>query len=266
MKCAPGHAGTASSARCSSARTVLPWATTTSRPAGVRRERRARARIARAVGSSRLRWLPALAARPRGTSLLRSPTKSTSPTSWRPVRRGSRVTYDVSIVEGSIMMPRTPRASARSARLAAADHDRRARGAGGIQALRNFAEVEDFMSVVVRQPQYDLDAARPRRRWRARAGRLRAARAARPTSAEPLEVISAFLHDRRPAIATHSVCVSASGRATSRDGRRRHALPGPVDDAAAALCPSHHRGCYGARADGGGAGPARARDTSGSRA
>ena len=47
--------------------------------------------------------------------------------------------------------------------------------AGGIQALRNFADVEEFMSRRLRLTRVHLDARRPRPRSRPRQGRLRAA-------------------------------------------------------------------------------------------
>ena len=62
-----------------------------------------------------------------------------------------------------------------------------------------------------------------------------------------LEVISAFLNERRPAIAAHSVCVECK-RAGNVCVMVAHGTPclGPVTHAGCgALCPSYHRGCYG---------------------
>ena len=60
-------------------------------------------------------------------------------------------------------------------------------------------------------------------------------------------MISAFLHDRRPAVSGHSVCMECKRRGlvclTVASG-----VPclGPVTHAGCgALCPSFHRGCYG---------------------
>jgi coenzyme F420-reducing hydrogenase gamma subunit len=62
-----------------------------------------------------------------------------------------------------------------------------------------------------------------------------------------LEVITAFLHDRRPAISGHSVCVECK-RAGNVCVMVAHgtACLGPVTHAGCgALCPSYHRGCFG---------------------
>ena len=55
--------------------------------------------------------------------------------------------------------------------------------AGGIQALRNFADVDEFAAAVYAEPAVHRDAARLDARQRARRRRLRAPAAARPTRA-----------------------------------------------------------------------------------
>ena len=96
--------------------------------------------------------------------------------------------------------------------------------AGGIQALRNFADVQDFMSVVYATPEYVSTLA-----------------TSRPISAhvpvdyelygcpinkhQLLEVLSAYLAERRPAIPSYSVCVEQAARQRLRHGRARYALP-----------------------------------------
>ena len=68
-----------------------------------------------------------------------------------------------------------------------------------------------------------------------------------PDKRQLLEVISAFLNDRRPAIAAHSVCVECK-RAGNVCVIVAHGTPclGPVTHAGCgALCPGYHRGCYG---------------------
>ncbi len=74
--------------------------------------------------------------------------------------------YDLSLVEGSITTPhdaeriqRGPRA-ARSTLVTIGA----CATAGGIQALRNFADVDEFISARLRHARVHLDAARPRRR------------------------------------------------------------------------------------------------------
>ena len=62
-----------------------------------------------------------------------------------------------------------------------------------------------------------------------------------------LEVISAFLNERKPAIANHSVCIECK-RAGNVCVMVAHGTPclGPVTHAGCgALCPSYDRGCYG---------------------
>ena len=62
-----------------------------------------------------------------------------------------------------------------------------------------------------------------------------------------LEVITAFLHGRRPNIPTTSVCMECKRRGTVCV-TVAHGTPclGPVTHAGCgALCPSYNRGCYG---------------------
>ena len=118
--------------------------------------------------------------------------------------------------------------------------------AGGIQALRNFADVEEFVAVVYASPQYISTLA-----------------TSTPISAhvkvdyelhgcpinklQLLEVLSAFLIGRKPAIAAHSVCVECKQRGTFCV-TVAHGTPclGPVTHAGCgAICPSFNRGCYG---------------------
>jgi coenzyme F420-reducing hydrogenase gamma subunit len=68
-----------------------------------------------------------------------------------------------------------------------------------------------------------------------------------PDKRQLLEVIIAFLHDRRPAISDHSVCVECK-RAGNVCVMVAHGTPclGPVTHAGCgALCPGYHRGCFG---------------------
>ena len=76
---------------------------------------------------------------------------------------------------------------------------------------------------------------------------ISSSRAARSNKRQLLEVISAFLNERRPAIASHSVCIECK-RAGNVCVMVAHGTPclGPVTHAGCgALCPSYHRGCYG---------------------
>ena len=62
-----------------------------------------------------------------------------------------------------------------------------------------------------------------------------------------LEVISAFLHGRKPNTPAHSVCLECKRRGTVCV-MVAHGTPclGPVTQAGCgAICPAYHRGCYG---------------------
>ena len=68
-----------------------------------------------------------------------------------------------------------------------------------------------------------------------------------PDKRQLLEVVSAFLNDRRPAVSGHSVCLECKRRGTVCV-MVAHGTPclGPVTHAGCgALCPSYNRGCYG---------------------
>ncbi len=155
--------------------------------------------------------------------------------------------YDVSLVEGSITTPHD----------AARIHDVRRRStalitigacatAGGIQALRNFADVKEYASVVYARPDYidTLATSTPIADHVAVDFELRGC----PIPKRQLvEVISAFLAKRRPVTPPHSVCMECKlkGNVCVMVARGTPCL-GPVTHAGCnALCPSYNRGCYG---------------------
>ncbi|MBI4920661.1 MAG: oxidoreductase [Devosia nanyangense] len=117
--------------------------------------------------------------------------------------------------------------------------------AGGIQALRNFADVDDFVAAVYASPQY-----------------ISTLKTSTPISAhvpvdfelhgcpinkqQLLEVISAFLAQRKPQIAAHSVCIECKRRGTTCVMVQGKPCLGPVTHAGCgAICPAFGRGCYG---------------------
>jgi coenzyme F420-reducing hydrogenase gamma subunit len=68
-----------------------------------------------------------------------------------------------------------------------------------------------------------------------------------PDKGQLLEVLSAYLNDRRPGISAHSVCVECKRRGNVCM-LVAHGTPclGPLTHAGCgALCPSYDRGCYG---------------------
>jgi coenzyme F420-reducing hydrogenase gamma subunit len=155
--------------------------------------------------------------------------------------------YDLSLVEGSI----TTAADAERIRQVRTASKRlvtigACATAGGIQALRNFADVEEFMSVVYARPEYisTLDRSTPIAAHVPVDFELRGCPIDRH---QLLEVISAFLGGRRPGIAAHSVCLECKlrGNVCVMVARGAPCL-GPVTHAGCgALCPSVDRGCYG---------------------
>jgi coenzyme F420-reducing hydrogenase gamma subunit len=155
--------------------------------------------------------------------------------------------YDVSLVEGSVTTAgdaeriREVRRQSRALITIGA-----CATAGGIQALRNFADVDEFAAAVYPSPEY-----------------LSTLGTSTPISAhvpvdfelhgcpidkrQLLEVISAHLARRRPRIRSHSVCVECKRRGTVCV-TVAHGTPclGPVTHAGCgALCPAYDRGCYG---------------------
>ena len=155
--------------------------------------------------------------------------------------------YDLSLVEGSITtaadrerIGQVRRASRRLVTIGACAT------AGGIQALRNFADTAEFTSAVYAHPEYIATLAD-----------------STPISAnvpvdfelhgcpidrgQLVEVLAAFITGRKPQIPGHSVCVECKRRGTVcvmvASGTP---CLGPVTHAGCgALCPSYGRGCYG---------------------
>ncbi|WP_303287139.1 oxidoreductase [Marinobacter sp. SS8-8] len=162
--------------------------------------------------------------------------------------RGSiRGRYDLSLVEGSITTAHD------AGRIQ--DVRRRSRTlvtigacatAGGIQALRNFADIDDFMAAVYAHPEYieTLSTSTPISDHVAVDFELRGC----PISKRQLlEVVSAFLCGRRPVTPAHSVCLDCKLRGNVCV-MVAHGTPclGPVTHSGCnALCPSYNRGCYG---------------------
>jgi len=166
------------------------------------------------------------------------------PEASRAVVRGP---YDLSLVEGSITTPRDAerihqirRASKRLVTIGACAT------AGGIQALRNFKDVKQFVAVVYATPAYitTLDRSTPIASHVFVDFELRGC----PINKRQLvEVISAFLNQRKPLTPSHSVCIECKLRGTVcvMVARGTPCL-GPVTHAGCgAICPAYDRGCYG---------------------
>ena len=159
----------------------------------------------------------------------------------------ARGPFDVSLVEGSITTLhdaeriREVRASSRALITIGA-----CATSGGIQALRNFADVEEFTRIVYAQPDYisTLASSTPISANVPVDFELQGC----PISKQQLlEVISAYLYGRRPRVRAHSVCFECKRRGNVCV-MVAHGTPclGPVTHAGCgALCPSYNRGCYG---------------------
>ena len=155
--------------------------------------------------------------------------------------------YDLSLVEGSIT---TEDDSERIQRVRSASKALVTIGAcataGGIQALRNFGDVEEFARVVYASPEYvsTLATSTPI------GAHVRVdfeLRGCPIDKRQLLEVLTAFLHGRRPEISSTSVCTECKRRGNVCV-MVAHGTPclGPVTHAGCgALCPTYNRGCYG---------------------
>ena len=155
--------------------------------------------------------------------------------------------YDLSLVEGSITTPHDAerihgirRASKFLVTIGACAT------AGGIQALRNFKDVKEFISIVYARPDYieTLKKSTPITDHVFVDFELRGC----PINKHQLvEVLSAFLNGRKPNTPPHSVCVECKQRGTVCV-MVAQGMPclGPVTQAGCgALCPAYTRGCFG---------------------
>jgi coenzyme F420-reducing hydrogenase gamma subunit len=118
--------------------------------------------------------------------------------------------------------------------------------AGGIQALRNWKDVDEFIRVVYATPQYisTLKMSTPIAEHVPVDFELRGC----PINKHQLiELIIAMLAGRKPNIPAYSVCIECKRRGTvCVVVARSVACLGPVTQAGCgALCPSFDRGCYG---------------------
>jgi coenzyme F420-reducing hydrogenase gamma subunit len=155
--------------------------------------------------------------------------------------------YDLSLVEGSVT---TPHDAARIQQVRAASKALVTIGAcataGGVQALRNFADVNEFVSAVYASPEFisTLETSTPI------SAHVRVdfeLHGCPIDKSQLVEVVTAFLHGRKPGISSASVCTECKRRGNVCV-TVAHGTPclGPVTHAGCgALCPSYNRGCYG---------------------
>ena len=155
--------------------------------------------------------------------------------------------YDLSLVEGSITTAEDARRIKKVRRLSKLVVTIGACAtAGGIQALRNFIDVKDYIPLVYAHPEYikTLDKSTPISEHIKVDLELRGC----PINKNQLlEVIKALLQGRTPRLSAESVCVACKIQGNIcvmvADGTP---CLGPVTHAGCgALCPTYHRGCYG---------------------
>ena len=155
--------------------------------------------------------------------------------------------YDLSLVEGSVTtahdakrIKQVRRMSKKLVTIGACAT------AGGVQALKNFADVDDFISAVYASPEFisTLETSTP---ISAHVPVDYELNGCPINKYQLIEVITASLHGRRPNIPSSSVCMECKRRGTVCV-TVAHGTPclGPVTHAGCgALCPAYNRGCYG---------------------
>ncbi len=155
--------------------------------------------------------------------------------------------YDVSLVEGSVT---TPEEIERIGQIREMSKTLVTLGAcatsGGIQALRNFADVAEFRSIVYAHPEYLSTLARSTP-IAAHVSVDFELRGCPIDKGQLLEVLAALVESRRPRIPTYSVCAECKrrGNVCVMVANGTPCL-GPVTQAGCgALCPTYERGCYG---------------------
>jgi coenzyme F420-reducing hydrogenase gamma subunit len=162
-------------------------------------------------------------------------------------RRMLKGPYDIGIIEGSITTPHD------------VEHIREIRKscavlitigacatAGGIQALRNWKDIKNFVHIVYASPEYisTLDRSLPVGSFVHVDYELRGC----PINKYQLiEVINAFLNKRKPNVYTHSVCVECKLKGTTcvMVARGEPCLGPVTQSGCGAICPAFNRGCYG---------------------
>ncbi len=155
--------------------------------------------------------------------------------------------YDIALVEGSITTPddeqriRQVRRDAKYLVTIGA-----CATAGGIQALRNWADSEEFLRAVYAEPQYieSLASSTPISAHVAVDFELRGC----PINKQQLlEVLLSLLGGRRPRTPVHSVCLECKRRGTVcvMVAQGTPCLGPVTHDGCGAICPAYDRGCYG---------------------
>ena len=155
--------------------------------------------------------------------------------------------YDLSLVEGSVTtahdakrIKHVRRMSRKLVTIGACAT------AGGVQALKNYADVDDFIRAVYASPEY-ISTLETSTAISAHVPVDYELNGCPINKYQLIEVITATLHGRRPNIPSSSVCMECKRRGTVCV-TVAHGTPclGPVTHAGCgAICPAYNRGCYG---------------------
>lgn len=154
--------------------------------------------------------------------------------------------YDLSIVEGSITTPHD------AERIHAIRRDSKllmtvgaCATAGGIQALRNFRDINELTRAVYATPEY-IDTLHRSTAIQDHVHVDFELRGCPIDKRQLLEVIGAYLAGRNPSIPSYSVCMECKRRGNSCVlVAQDTTCLGPVTQAGCgAICPSYGRGCY----------------------
>jgi coenzyme F420-reducing hydrogenase gamma subunit len=118
--------------------------------------------------------------------------------------------------------------------------------AGGIQALRNWTDVNDYIDIVYARPEYinTLERSRPIADFVPVDFELRGCPI---NKGQLLELVTSLLIGRKPRVPAHSVCLECKRQGTVCV-MVAQGIPclGPATQAGCgALCPAYSRGCYG---------------------
>jgi sulfhydrogenase subunit delta len=155
--------------------------------------------------------------------------------------------YDISLVEGSIT---TSHDAERIHQIRRGSKFLTTIGAcataGGIQALRNFKQVKDFLNIVYPNPAY-IETLNKSTAIADHVYVDYELRGCPINKKQLIEVISAHFNGRKPNIHAYSVCAECKRRGTVCVMTAR-GIPcmGPVtQDGCGAICPAYQRGCYG---------------------
>jgi coenzyme F420-reducing hydrogenase gamma subunit len=155
--------------------------------------------------------------------------------------------YDVALVEGSVTTPHD------AERIQAVRKDAKylitigaCATAGGIQALKNWKDLDEFISAIYATPAYihSLKDSTPISKHVAVDFELNGC----PINKyQLLEVITALVQGRAPHLPAHAVCIECKRRGTVCVTVAQ-GIPclGPLThDGCGAICPAYNRGCYG---------------------